>query len=264
MNASVEVITPQVAAALLGTNLHNRPLNKRHIAHLANEMRAGRFVETGQSLQISNTNVLLDGQHRLHALIAANFTMPFIVVRSLPDSIFDKLDQGRMRSGGDVLSMAGHGSGTLLAATAKMIMRFDEGQYVAALQKSGDTRISPAEVLAYITAHDLTEALSAAAKYYNINRVYTKSEWGFMHEILGRIDTEQAADFLGQLATGANLDPDDVVLFVRSRLAQAAGSKSMSIAPAVRIEYAFRAWNRVRRGRRQGHVKIGETFEIPK
>ena len=53
MKVHIETITPERATELLGHTTSNRAANPRHIEALAKEMREGRFVTTGQTVQIA-------------------------------------------------------------------------------------------------------------------------------------------------------------------------------------------------------------------
>lgn len=86
----------------------NRNLSESRVNTLAHEMRQGRyFTDTGETIKFSITldgvEVLIDGQHRLRAIIKANKTISLWVVRGVPIEAFRYLDQGKGREVKDIL-----------------------------------------------------------------------------------------------------------------------------------------------------------------
>jgi hypothetical protein len=95
MKTEVLNITPEMAKEFLSRNKAvNRPINKRQVEMYCDSMKRGQWKLTGQSIQISEFGNLIDGQHRLTALIKADVTLPFLVVYEVRESSFHVLDQG--------------------------------------------------------------------------------------------------------------------------------------------------------------------------
>lgn len=265
MKVHIETITPERATELLGHNTSNRAANPRHIEALAKEMREGRFVTTGQTVQIADTGRLLDGQHRLMALVKAGFTCPFVIVSDLPEGIFSAIDRGRRRTSGDVLGIAGYANANHRAALIVCLLTYEANLFGSIASRGGSTSWPPELVMEYAATHDLDRAMSDGGRYYHAAPFITRTLWGFLSEVFHRIDADAAPDFLQQLANGTGLDKGDVLLFVRNRIINASLHASNSMTNAVRLEYVYMAWNRVRDGRPKGMVKIvnGE-LEMPR
>ncbi len=62
------LITPEIASELLKANTINRRIKESVVGYLAGEMKNGNFVYNGESIIVSDTGRLLDGQHRLLAI----------------------------------------------------------------------------------------------------------------------------------------------------------------------------------------------------
>ncbi len=62
-------ITPEAATAILKGNKGNRKPRQSHIEALADAMLRGEWKQTHQGIAISPTGKLLDGQHRLLAVV---------------------------------------------------------------------------------------------------------------------------------------------------------------------------------------------------
>src|SRR5262245_19389750 len=78
--AQLMTITPQMAADLLKDRPPNRPISKARVRLMIEDMRAGRWVDNGEPLILTEDLRVLDGQHRLQAVMDSGCTITFLVV----------------------------------------------------------------------------------------------------------------------------------------------------------------------------------------
>ena len=93
-------ITPEKAKEMLG-NLyeHQRPYLDRTAQRYADDMINGRWQdENPATIVISDTGKLIDGQHRLHAVIISGMTVPMYVAKGVPESVYKSIDSGTIRT----------------------------------------------------------------------------------------------------------------------------------------------------------------------
>lgn len=102
-STAIETITPHIAGLYLKFNNNNRPLRKTHIRELASDMMAGNWQVTHQGIAFDTTGRLIDGQHRLHAIIEAGRPIQISVTKGCSASSFSILDRGSNRSPSDIL-----------------------------------------------------------------------------------------------------------------------------------------------------------------
>jgi hypothetical protein len=110
--SSIVTIGPERAAEMLGSMQyeHQRPVSKSQVSLYANEMKAGRFVSgtTIRVAHIDGRSKLLDGQHRLYAVIASGTEQVFTLLEEFaPDNdyiawAYGSLDIGRRRAHADL------------------------------------------------------------------------------------------------------------------------------------------------------------------
>lgn len=109
MKTSIENITPTMAAALLANNkgrdVGNRPYRDRYASKLAEAIKRGEWLLTHQGIAICEDGRLLDGQHRLSAIVKAGITVPLSVSRDVSAEAFYGMDQGARRSSADILGV---------------------------------------------------------------------------------------------------------------------------------------------------------------
>jgi hypothetical protein len=142
MNIELETITPQMAADWLKkNNTKNRRLRQAWVDKMARDIKAGAFLTTHQGIAFDGNGVLLDGQHRLAAIVKSGKALTIIVVRGVPSlqrvngthlNAWNAIDQGRARQAGEVLQMQGLKNGMKLAAVVRsLIMSCNGGNIVA-------------------------------------------------------------------------------------------------------------------------------------
>lgn len=101
MNCTIMTITPDMASEMLMHNKNNRKLRKYAVNTFADDMQNGRWETNAQPIVFNSNGDLLDGQHRLNAVIVANRPVDMMVVTDAPDS---KLyDVGIRRTPADIL-----------------------------------------------------------------------------------------------------------------------------------------------------------------
>lgn len=120
MRCEVQTITPAMAQQLLASNSGNRRLKKSHVSFFEEQIKRGQMQLTHQGIAISESGRLLDGQHRLTAIVNTGIEVPLMVASGLPDSSFMVLDTGVARTAGDVLSIEGAANCSTLAAGIRL------------------------------------------------------------------------------------------------------------------------------------------------
>ncbi|WP_020501187.1 hypothetical protein [Sciscionella marina] len=125
MRSKVQKITPKKAETMLEANTSNRPLSKPVVRAFAEAMRRGEWQVTHQGIAFDTNGVLVDGQHRLAAIIAAGGPVEMTVFTEVPPDTFDVLDTGKRRNAADVLAIEGEKSAIILAAMLRTVWLFE-------------------------------------------------------------------------------------------------------------------------------------------
>ncbi len=105
-------VTPAMAEAWLENNFRNRPLSEDVVVAYARDMKSGQWVPTHQGIAFNENDDLIDGQHRLHAIVRSGVTVRMMVTFGLKAKIagkemttMDAVDRGRTRSVADQLKI---------------------------------------------------------------------------------------------------------------------------------------------------------------
>jgi hypothetical protein len=127
LQADVELIGPGEARAWLQDAAANRNVSLRQVDRHAEDMLAGRWMTNGQPIIFNAEGKLIDGRHRLSAVILANVAVAMLVVRGVAQEAFATMDSGRARTLADVLSIQGHKHNNVLAASARVVWNYCAG-----------------------------------------------------------------------------------------------------------------------------------------
>jgi len=100
----------------LEANTTNRPVSRSVVRSFAEAMQRGEWIVTHQGIAFDVNGVLIDGQHRLAAIVEADVPVDLTVFTDVDDGTFDVLDTGKRRNAADVLAIEGEKSSTMLAA----------------------------------------------------------------------------------------------------------------------------------------------------
>lgn len=103
-------VTPEVAKRWLEVNFRNRRLDRDTVTAYARDMMNGVWVPTHQGVAFNDRDELIDGQHRLQAIVECGRTVCMMVTFGLPSIIagkemttMDAVDRGRTRTVADQL-----------------------------------------------------------------------------------------------------------------------------------------------------------------
>lgn len=91
-------VTPAMAQQWLNQNhAENRAINISRVAQYARSMRDHEWLPTGESIKFDVLDRLMDGQHRLLAVLKSGMTVPMFITRGLDPSVFHVIDHGYSR-----------------------------------------------------------------------------------------------------------------------------------------------------------------------
>jgi len=105
MNYVTENITPEKAQEYLKTSIGNRPISKPVVHSYSDTMKKGGWLLNGMCIIFDVDGHLIDGHHRLLAVIDAGIPVRFDVCRGANRDSFTTYDCGRHRTIGQLLAM---------------------------------------------------------------------------------------------------------------------------------------------------------------
>ena len=88
------LVTPAVAARMLERTPYERPINAGRVRRYADDLIAGRWLETGETIKLTSDGTLLNGHHRMRAIVLSGVTTWLYVAKGVSPSALTAMDSG--------------------------------------------------------------------------------------------------------------------------------------------------------------------------
>ncbi len=247
-------IGPEEAESILATpGARNRPVSLARVIKYAGRMKSGHWRLTGEPVILDQQGRLLDGQHRLRAIIEAGKEVETVVLYG--EFLFGPMGQSAFRSGGDSLHIAMPDliHVNALSAAAGLCIKYER-----ALKREtspySQTR-NHADNWADIDNQDRTtwvrknprllEILQEVSSLSHGDRTLMPASqfsagWFLIESAAG---AEAAKDFMVPLITGVGLKAGDVRLTMRRALANHAAASNGQVRGMEAVHWISKAWN---------------------
>lgn len=247
IKSEILLITPSLAAEFLSRNVKNRKLNNSVVQEYKRQILDGQWQLTPQGISFNEYNELMDGQHRLTAILEANKGVNMFVFYNVPDNSFKVLDTGFKRNTNQIFAMNGIKYAMEKAAGIRRFILMENTSTNALANIKNNTNVSSTSIYEYyqnnkILIDDLT---SIAIAYYNKTPFFSKANILaiILHLHITRkhsIITIQG--FFDQLFHGRTINNNGIEL-LRSKLIQSALMPSLKIKETVKLVLLKKVWN---------------------
>lgn len=199
----------------------NRPLRfDSGVEKYARDMKAGKWHRNGESVKIARNNMVIDGQHRLHACVQAGVPFWSVVVTGVEPAAQDTIDTGLPRRLSDQLAIANEKNAPILASVTRWSLRWLHG-----LRGSGGAngyQPTQVEMLDYLEADSrLRTAAEFAARAKTEFKPVRATVYAMAWMVLHGADWNSAQVFMERMLDGADLPSGHPVLALRNRMINA-------------------------------------------
>lgn len=99
-------VTPEDAKKMLEKNTINRSIAFKRVQQYATDMKNGKWQNNGEAIKFDRNGRLVDGQHRLSAIVMSGATVEMTIVHEI-DTDISLFDRGRNRNVTDSLVIEG-------------------------------------------------------------------------------------------------------------------------------------------------------------
>jgi len=244
--ASIELIDPATATSYLQANTRNRHLQTKYVNRLAGAMERGEWQFNADPIRFSDTGVLLDGQHRLAAVVQSEMTVPMLVVRGLVDESQTTMDTGNKRTFAHFLSMAGETNVYALAAAVRWTWVYETQDGNLSTRSNAVPTVQ--QLMQTLEQHPgLRDSVRTARSV----RKQVRSSQGLLaalHHIFESVDADDANDFFDRLRTGEQLPEGSPILILRKALITDS-LKPSTTPPDYHAAWIIKSFNAYRLGR---------------
>ena len=188
MRTEIVLVTPKMAQGMLCHNHTNRAVRETQVARLAAVLVNGTWKLTHQGIAFDVDGRLVDGQHRLMAIVRAGIAAELMVSYDVSTEVFAVVDQGVKRNAADIL-----GCGPRVAEVCNLAARI-------IMNASAPT---PQALQAALTvvgplAEEIQESCSTNAVYFSSAAM----RLGAIVRMIAGEDKEFVLDLYGKLCRG--------------------------------------------------------------
>ncbi len=251
------VVTPHQAIRWLETcNTNNRKVSEMHVQRLARDMSEGKWVLTHSGIAFGPDGTLLDGQHRLWAIMVSGVSVEMFVWQNVDPQSMMAIDCGKIRSVTDILNIAGENGD---------VTRSDLATLRAMLAGFGNPpTLSPSQASQLLQRHQnaisFAEAnLPTVISARGVNTAITRA-------VIARayycVDGAMLKDFCRKLTTGIVTSNDEgVVVLLRQHLQENRGSSfSQRLLRYGKVQRVLAAWLK---GENPSRIYSATTEQFP-
>ena len=253
-------VGPDLAARWLDGNTHNRPLKQTLVNRFIRDMQAGRWQLTHQGIAFDTDGMLIDGQHRLWAIMLSAVTVRTRVFFNEPLENMKAVDTGLARSNFDVLHLAGD-AGDMTASHLATLRAMLAGDSLHA------PRMTVGEEAEWLTKH--AAAVNFAMDHLGVCRykgVATATVRGVIARAYYSADHAKLIHFCDVLKMGSSSDDEDApaVLLWQFLVSNASAGKAQAVR-RIRYAKAERALMAYLKGEHIVHLRAvgSEMFPLP-
>ena len=267
--SNVVLVTPDYAQELLKKNDRNRGISKYVLGNYVADMKLDRWKDSASQIQISSEGSLLNGQHRLHAVVESGRSQYFTITKGLESETQDVMDLGKTRTVADALSIRGVKNWHMVAASIRLHYGWQTGTPIKTFEGGRTGRTKAQEIELILQEKDkipmLGEVMNMASRATSAFRPLTGASVGaFLIEsvMLPPGTWEYARNFIEQVTTGERLFDRDPILVLRNRLNKMFFKLEKPRGErAVKLGLIVSAWNHYVEGNKVSTLRVYEYIQ---
>lgn len=248
LNVQAVQLTPKMANNLLANNTHNRKVVQSKVNLWAEAMKRGEWRMNGEAIKIAADGTILDGQHRLYAVVQSGVTVPILIITGLPTRSQETMDTGKSRTLADVLTLRGEKNAVSLAAVVAGLVRYERWGVQASFGSGNAWPVTNGQAIQWLEDHpDVRETINSIrgiSKHANIPEKVA----GILHYRFTHINKEDGEDFFDKLDTGAGMEQGHPILALRKQLKIVHDDPTQGYNPRRIGGLVLKAWNKYRDG----------------
>jgi len=243
-----ELITPEQAKIMLASNIeNNRCVRSATVAQYANDMLNGEWEYNGETIKFGEDGDLLDGQHRLLAIIRSGISIKIDIVRNLKKTAFKTIDRGRSRSIGDIFRTEGEQHYAQLAAAINWLARWKNRNPIP--KARGGASMSANDAMVLLEEHpNIRDSVHYVTRRQGmLKNLCAPSVVSFACYLFSEKSRKDAELFVYRLCNGNDLSMNHPILVTRHRMINMKNAR-MIFPDYEYLALLILAWNNVRRG----------------
>lgn len=159
-----ELVTPELAREMLSNNNGNRPIKTDPLAQYTEDMKGSRwFHGTCESIKFDKNGTLIDGQHRLTAIVDSGEPTWMLVQEGLDPEAYRYFDRGAKRSFADTLHKMGKKNRSTISGASILILEVERNRIRKSLQGNPVKDESQALQYEFVASHPELDEIAPIA-----------------------------------------------------------------------------------------------------
>lgn len=263
MKTETQYITPELAKKMLGKMVLNRSVSHHRVHQYAADMRNGKWMLSPHGIVFDAEGKLIDGQHRLLAIIEFGSTVPMNVTTGTSPDLFRVIDTGQARSRGQIAHIGGVPNANAVTSIVNHVHLIRHSVGRECVGPNGAAPLSMSDFLDMIRSDDrYVYSSRIAGNAQKMCKALTHTPMGAVHYLASLNHPREADSFVRGIGDGDGLRRGDPRFAVRERMiARASSQKKESIYV---IDWWFiAAWNAYIDGREMKIIRISEGMTVP-
>lgn len=203
MRLSVELINKERALELLNTMPTNRNVKKANLNKLISVLQNNEWdAENGEVIKINKEGQLIDGQHRLMAVVKTNKAVNMAIMYGCGSNAMKTIDTGATRSINDVLKLNNVKSYVKVPFVIQSESVINKGKTIRYTNQETKYK-TPLSVLDVYLSNKMIidETTTQATRFYANLKLLSPSQVVAYYNIFKKIDEESANEFFEQLSS---------------------------------------------------------------
>jgi hypothetical protein len=256
------LIGKEEAINYLSLNKKNRPLRQVIVDNYALEMKRGNWRKnTGEGIKFCKKGFLIDGQHRLSAILQSDKKFNMLVIYDIEENVFDVLDTGKNRGASDVFALSEIPNYAQTSTIVKEYISFSESRfYKTTAREILDLSNSGLLKKYNENPNRFNENTKLAQKFSNkLNRVMSVTNIGSFLLMFSYKNENEAIDFFERLC---GIKHNDVIVIdllldflIKDKISNKKSSTNLKYA------YIIKTWNAYRLKKELKLLKFDDTKE---
>lgn len=238
------LVTPSLAKSFLESNVSNRKIKDKVVSKYANDMMNDLWIEdTFEPIKFSETGKLLDGQHRLQAIIKSNKSINLQIVTDLKEEIFRVLDSGSRRNASDIFGIDGIKNSNMIPSMISFYNRMKSGHN----GNKNDCETNAHLIECYYHREEFWQSVANKSQswYHYFSKILNPSTIGGMYAHFYDINAKQAEDFFNQLCNVVNTNNEAIRQLKKKLMDDKISVRKMGMP--IKNALIIKAWNIYRR-----------------
>lgn len=269
----IMIVTPTIAYEWLtrcirpippGSNERpNRPIRPPVVTDYRNDIRHGRWRYTAEPIKFDTDGYLIDGQHRMWAVVREGKSIETGVARGLEPEAQEVMDTGAKRTAANNLSMHGMKNSNQVAAASRLAMVYQSGHLLRGGTGTAGSSLTHSDVFEFIAVHPemqdaVTYSLSVRNKIEMPTGVVAVAFW-----VLSAVDQADADEFMLRLSSRTGLEEGHPIHALDTCLRRLR-TQNKKLSHYDYLTLTFRAWNRWRSGGTFKTLAHQRSLDMPK